>query len=196
MKFTQKHAHKQASGFFFCYRRKWKCPKFNYIICIHFPTYFSSTVNWLLLRNQIFLVRHYNIPRTPVPFPPPHLFPFYDISHARGEGKSPSHKSVQITPRSPSARFFLFIRTLHGGAAGSRVAGSSCNGTEDATMCGHFLQLIFEPLEGLGRRGGGLSKSVDRRTTDAPSSMDKIILNLSSECIFEYEDMHYGLLNC
>lgn len=127
-------------------------------ICIHFPTYFSSTVNWLLLRYQIFLVRHYNIPRTPVAFPPPHLFPFYDISHARGEGKSPSHKSVQITPRSPSARFFLFIRTLHGGVAGSRVAGSSCNGTEDATMCGHFLQLIFEPLEGLGRMGGGVKQ--------------------------------------
>lgn len=124
-------------------------------------------------------------------FPPPHLFPFYDISHARGEGKFPSHKSVQITPRSPSARFFLFIRTLHGGAAGSRVAGSSCNGTEDATMCGHFLQLIFEPLEGLEWRGGGLSKSVDHRTRDAQSSMDEIILKLCSECIFEHKDTNY-----
>lgn len=125
-------------------------------------------------------------------FPPQHLFPFYDISHARGEGKFPSHKSVQITPRSPSARFFLFIRTLHGGVAGSRVAGSSCNGTEDATMCGHFLQLIFEPLEGLEWGGGGeLSKSVDHRARDAQSSMDETILKLFLECIFLHKDTNY-----
>lgn len=112
-----------SSSLFFLLQKEMSKIQLN--ICINFPTYFSSAVNWFLLRNQIFLVRHYNIPRTPVAFPPPHLFPFYDISHARGEGKSPSHKSVQITPGSPSARFFLFIRTLHGGAAGSRVRAAA-----------------------------------------------------------------------